>query len=81
MTNGTRRKSVQISFPTKEKKKHMRYLVILSILLATQACSSDKQREAKSPNLLFIMTWATAILHRITRPLQSMILIPGLSGW
>ncbi|MCK4855781.1 MAG: hypothetical protein KAT31_15990, partial [Bacteroidales bacterium] len=33
----------------------MRYIVILSILLATQACSSRKQREAKSPNLLFIM--------------------------
>ena len=33
----------------------MRYLVILSILIATQACSSSKQKEAKSPNLLFIM--------------------------
>ena len=33
----------------------MRYIVILSILIATQACSSSKQEEARSPNLLFIM--------------------------
>ncbi|MEE9463724.1 MAG: sulfatase-like hydrolase/transferase, partial [Bacteroidales bacterium] len=33
----------------------MRYIIWLLIILATQACSSSKQREAKSPNLLFIM--------------------------
>ncbi len=33
----------------------MKYFIILSIILATQACSSNKQREIKAPNLLFIM--------------------------
>lgn len=33
----------------------MRYIVLLSILLTLQACSSKKQEETKAPNLLFIL--------------------------
>jgi arylsulfatase A-like enzyme len=33
----------------------MRYIVLLSMLLSMQACSSKKQDEAKAPNLLFIL--------------------------
>ena len=33
----------------------MKYLIILSIFLGTLACSGNRQKEARSPNLLFIM--------------------------
>lgn len=33
----------------------MKYLIILSVILGTLACSGNRQKEARSPNLLFIM--------------------------